>query len=71
MNKYFPDELLFYPYNIFGKHGIRYRDSVEIIEKIKDYCNINETDNLCYKDFKKFVSENYDFNPSYIQIEHI
>ena len=71
MNKYFPDELLFYPYNIFGKHGIRYRDSDEIIEKIKNYCNINETDNLCYKDFKKFVSENYDFNPSYIQIEHI
>ena len=71
MNKYFHDELLFYPYNIFGKHGIRYRDSVEIIEKIKNYCNINETDNLCYKDFKKFVSENYDFNPSYIQIEHI
>jgi hypothetical protein len=71
MKKYFPDELLFYTFNNYGKNGIRYRDSYEIIGKIKVYFNINETGNLCYKDFKKFVFENYDFNPSYIQIEHV
>jgi len=71
MKKYFPDELLFYTFNNYGKNGIRYRDSDEIIGKIKVYFNINETGNLCYKDFKKFVFENYDFNPSYIQIEHV
>lgn len=71
MKKYFPDELLFYPFSIYGKNGIRYRDSDEIIEKIKDYCNIKGTGNLCYKDFKNFVRKNYDFNPSYIQIEHV
>jgi len=71
MKNYFPDKFLFYPFSKYGKNGIRYRESDEIIEKIKDYCSINEMGNLCYKDFKKFVSQNYDFNPSYIQIEHV
>lgn len=71
MKKYFPDDLKFYPFNDYGKYGIRYRDSDEIIEKIKEFCNINETDNLSYIDFKKFVNENYHFKPSYIQIEHV
>jgi hypothetical protein len=71
MNKYFPDELLFYPFSCYGKDGIRYRDSNEIIEKIQEFCNINKTDNLCYKDFVKFVKNNYHYYPSYIQIEHV
>ena len=71
MKKYFPDDFKFYPFNDYGKYGIRYRDSHEIIEKIKEFCNINETDNLSYIDFKKFVNENYNLKPSYIQIEHV
>ena len=71
MNKYFPDLLLFYPYNNYGKNGIRYRDSNEIIEKIKKYCDINEKCNLSYENFKLFVKDTYNFEPSYIQIEHV
>jgi hypothetical protein len=71
MKKYFPEELLFYPFSNYGKNGIRYRDSYEVIEKIKEFCKTNETHNLSYEKFKQFVKENYHDNPSYIQIEHV
>jgi hypothetical protein len=71
MNKYFHDLLLFYPYNDYGKNGIRYRDSNEIIEKIKNYCDIIDNCNLSFENFKLFVKDTYNFEPSYIQIEHV
>lgn len=71
MKKYFPDELLFYPFKDYGLNGIRYRDSNEIIKKIKDFCNLNKTNDLSYKNFLNFVTANYDQMPSYIQLEHV
>lgn len=71
MQKYFPELLLFYPFELYGKNGIRYRDSIDIIKKIKDFC-VSERDNrLTYNKFKEFTKNNYDFEPSYIQIEHV
>jgi hypothetical protein len=69
MQQHFPDLLLFYPFNLYGKNGIRYRDSSNIMEKIKDFCKINS--DMPYGKFKEFVQINYDFEPSYIQIEHV
>jgi hypothetical protein len=71
MNKYFPDLLLFYPYSSYGENGIRYRDSQDILEKIKNFLKTNETNKLTYKIFKKFIEANYKYEPSYIQIEHV
>jgi len=74
MNTYYPELLLFYPFHEYGKTGIRYRESDEMVEKLIVYCK-NTTDNvdgaLTYKLFKTFVSENYDEIPSYIQLEHV
>lgn len=71
MQKYFPELLLFYPFELYGKKGVRYRDSSDIVEKMKGFC-VSERDNsLTYNKFKEFVQVNYDFGPSYIQIEHV
>ena len=73
MQKHFPELLVFYPFNLYGKNGIRYRDSINIIEKIKAICDMDMCSNkfLSYDKFKEFVQINYDFEPSYIQIEHV
>ena len=75
MNCYYPELLLFYPFHEYGKRGIRYRESDEMIEKMMLYCK-NKTDNLddtalTYKLFQDFVRENYTEKPSYIQLEHV
>ena len=69
MQKYFPELLLFYPFELYGKNGIRYRDSNDIIEKITEFCD--KDNSLTYNKFKEFAKNNYDFEPSYIQIEHV
>ena len=75
MNIYYPELLLFYPFQEYGKSGIRYRESDEMIEKLTFYCK-NKTDNLddtslTYNLFQEFVKENYNEIPSYIQLEHV
>ncbi len=71
MNKYYSDFLTFYPFEKYGKYGIRYRDSSEIVEKLKIFCNKIDNDNLTYENFKLFIKNNYENEPSYIQIEHV
>jgi hypothetical protein len=75
MNSYYPELLLFYPFQEYGKSGIRYRESDEMVEQLIFYCK-NKTDNLddmslTYNLFQDFVRENYDETPSYIQLEHV
>ena len=69
MRQHFPELLLFYPFELYGKNGIRYRDSNNIVEKIKEFRD--RDNNLTYNKFKEFAKNNYDFEPSYIQIEHV
>jgi hypothetical protein len=71
MRQHFPELLLFYPFELYGKNGIRYRDSSNIVEKIKEFCVSERDNNLTYNKFKEFAKKNYDFEPSYIQIEHV
>jgi hypothetical protein len=83
MHEYFPELLLFHPYNKYGKNGIRYRDSTDIIKNIQQYCYDcceNQSDSkpnnqpkkeLTYEKFKMFLKKTFDFEPSYIQIEHV
>jgi hypothetical protein len=68
MNNYYPELLSFYPFHEYGKTGIRYRESGEIIEKIIEFCNNYE---LTAEIFKEFIKNTYEEPPSYIQIEHV
>jgi len=68
MNYYYPELLLFYPFDEYGKKGIRYRESNELIKKIDAFCLDNE---LNYETFKIFIKDNYQEPLSYIQIEHV
>ena len=68
MNNYYPELLSYYPFYSYGKNGIRYRESNEIIEKIIDYC---KNDRLTYEIFKEFIKNTFQTSPSYIQLEHI
>jgi len=74
MNTYYPELLLFYPFREYGKSGIRYRESDEMVEKLTFYCK-NKSDTvdatLTYNLFQNFVQENYNEIPSYIQLEHV
>jgi len=72
MKTYYPDLLRFYKFSEYGAKGIRYRDSNEIIEKLKNFCENNgDRKILTYKTFVAFINENFDVTPSYIQIEHV
>ena len=71
MKKYYPDLLQYYIFSEYGKKGIRYRESIEIIEKLKGFCENKHGRLLTYDIFKEFINENFDTTPSYIQIEHL
>ena len=70
MYKYYPELLKFHSFEKYGKNGIRYRDCEEIINNILDCCYI-ECPGLSYKEFQRFIKQNYKDTPSYIQIEHV
>lgn len=69
MNYYYKDLLKYYPFDEYGKFGIRYRENTQILNKLLLGCNIKN--GISYNDFKNFVKNNYKDIPSYIQIEHL
>jgi len=71
MKTYYPDLLQFYEFSEYGKKGIRYRESNEIIEILKEFCENKHGRLLTYDIFKEFINEHFDTTPSYIQIEHV
>jgi hypothetical protein len=68
MNTCYPELLLYHPFCKYGRQGIRYRESKEIIEKINKFCGKNV---LTYELFKLFIKNNYTDKPSYFQLEHV
>ena len=64
MDKFFPHLLNYYKFEDYGK-GIRYRDCNEILDKLIEMQPIN------YDKIKTFAKENYETEPSYLQIEHL
>lgn len=76
MNVYYPELLSFYPFHEYGKNGIRYRESNEMIDilikflKKQAYNDIKKIE-LTYDTFQKFIQETFHDIPSYIQLEHV
>jgi len=70
MSVYYPELLCFYPFKEYGKNGIRYRDSEQIVDKLVKYLE-NKKTNINYDIFKDFVGETFHDIPSYIQLEHV
>ena len=71
MNTFFPELLQYYKFHEYGKRGIRYRESSEIIEKIRqDLFRIDDF-GISRIDFMQFIDNYFDDIPSYIQIEHV
>jgi hypothetical protein len=71
MFHYFPELLKYHSYAKFGQKGIRFRESLEIQEKIREKCNI-EVYGLGYDIFRKFVNNEFNnIEISYLQIEHV
>jgi len=72
MNIYYPELFVFYPFSEYGKKGIRYRETKEIIKNLKIYLkNKFENDSLSYEIFKSFVNSKINSELSYIQLEHV
>jgi hypothetical protein len=72
MQHFFPHLFKYYDYKDFGEKGIRFRESLEIQEKIKTACIIDEY-GLSYNVFKDFVKKEFPLKKeiTYIQIEHV
>ena len=70
MTQHFPRLLHYHTFDKYGKRGIRYRDSKEILSNIFSVCNI-DSHGLSYSEFLRFINIYYHECPSYIQIEHV
>jgi hypothetical protein len=70
MIEFYKDEFFYHPYEKYGKHGIRFREPREIIQKIKDKYPFKKDSFFSYQEitnyFSKFVRK-----PSYVQFEHV
>ena len=66
---YFPNMLNYYEFKLYGKYGIRIRNSKDFLEKIVLKCDIKE--GISYITFCNYIKIIYRNLPTYIQIEHI
>ena len=70
MVKFHPEEFFYYPYELYGKMGVRFReqDTKEIIEKFREKYAYKNTGFLSYQEIVKFFNEK---NHTYVQFEHV
>ena len=69
MNTFYKELLQYHPFHLYGKTGIRYRDSKDFIEKITS--EYEYKNGISYSDFIKFIQKHFSEVPSYIQIEDV
>jgi hypothetical protein len=70
MMEFYKNEFLYYPYEIFGKSGIRYREPNEIIQKIRDKYSFKSDSCFSYQEIFDYFSES-SYSYSYVQFEHV
>jgi Family of unknown function (DUF6492) len=69
MNYKFPYLLKYHNFNEIGKYGIRIREPTKFINELREF--FGELYEIKYTDFITFVNNNYQYLPTYLQIEHI
>jgi hypothetical protein len=57
----------YHAFEKFGKNGIRFRETTDIIENIKYNCNYNNKVGFTYSEIKDYFKSNI----SYVQFEHV
>lgn len=74
MMEFYKDEFFYHPYEKYGKHGIRFREPREIIQKIKDRYSFKKDSFFSYQEIIDYFSESkFERKPcySYVQFEHV
>jgi hypothetical protein len=69
MNYKYPYLLKYHDFNEIGKYGTRIREPTKFINKLSEF--FGELYEIKYSDFITFVRNNYQYLPTYLQIEHI
>lgn len=69
MNTFYKELLQYHPFHLYGRTGIRYRDSTDFVKKIMS--EYEYKNGISYSDFTKFIGKHFSELPSYIQIEDI
>ena len=69
MNTFYSELLHYHPFHLYGKTGIRYRDSKDFVKQIISECEYKN--GVSYLDFIKFIQTYFSEIPSYIQIEDV
>ena len=69
----FENLLEYHPFSAYGKKGLRFRESGEMVEEIKKYFDVLEIkwDEIGYDDMVDFCKSYFWELPSYIQLEHV
>jgi hypothetical protein len=77
IHEYHSQDFYYYPYSEFGESGIRYRDTTEIIENIRNSIpisnnNSNNKTYFTYQEIKDYYSNLKDkVKVTYVQFEHV
>jgi hypothetical protein len=69
MNTFYKELLQYHDFHLYGKTGIRYRDSKDFVNKITS--EYEYKNGISYSDFIKFIKKHFSEIPSYIQIEDV
>ena len=70
MVKFHPEHFFYYPYEIYGKMGIRFRDE-DTNKIIKKLCEKYSSGNAGFLSYQNIVDFFNDMNHSYVQFEHV
>jgi hypothetical protein len=70
MHHYFPHLFHYHAFHKYGKNGIRYRETENIMKLITENLTVPKH-GLSYKEFVHFVNKKYSNEIPYIQIEHL
>ena len=74
MMSFHKEEFHYYPYSLFGKTGIRFRDTRDIIHELDLFCEkVRKRGVYSYSDIKEYFScpDRFPIAPSYVQFEHV
>lgn len=73
MIKFHKDAFFYYPYEMYGKTGIRFRESNDIIKKINNFYSLKEDNYFSYQEIADYFCffNKSNLKPSYVQFEHV